>query len=142
GNPHEVYEFEDEKEFLEKGDVARQREEFVGKEGRRLLEVEGVDRGVEKGKRRERREKRKRRERVEMGGVEGEEVRVELVPFEGPEEDGGGDEVGDAVESRKSNGLDEERVERKRKRKHSGDDELLGSNKLEDLEAMASGLLA
>ncbi|KAI4250646.1 MAG: hypothetical protein L6R42_008696, partial [Xanthoria sp. 1 TBL-2021] len=29
GNPHEVYEFEDEKEFLEKGDVARQREEFV-----------------------------------------------------------------------------------------------------------------
>lgn len=141
GDAHEVYEFEDEKDFLRKGDVATQREEFVGKEGRRLKEVDrGVDRGVEKGKRRERREKRRRREREEMDGAEeGGEVRVELVPFEG-EEEGDGDEV---VEGRQSNGLlDEERVERKRKRKRSRDGELLGSNdKLEDLEAMASGLL-
>ncbi|KAI4235255.1 MAG: hypothetical protein LQ349_003293 [Xanthoria aureola] len=141
GDAHEVYEFEDEKEFLRKGDVAKQREEFVGKEGRRLEEVDrGVDRGVEKGKRRERREKRRRREREEMDGTEGGEVRVELVPFEGEEEGGGdGDEV---VEGRQSNGFDEERVDGKRKRKRGGDGELLDSNnKLEDLEAMASGLL-
>lgn len=141
GDAHEVYEFEDEKDFLRKGDVATQREEFVGKEGRRLMEVDrGVDRGVEKGKRRERREKRRRRDKEEMD--DGGEVRVELVPFEGEEEGGGGgDEV--VVEGRQSNGLlDEERVELKRKRRRGGDGELLGSNdKLEDLEAMASGLL-
>lgn len=141
GDAHEVYEFADEKDFLRKGDVVKQREEFVGKEGRRLEEVDrGVDRGVEKGKRRERRERRRRREREEMDGAEGGEVGVELVPFEGEEEGvGGGDEV---VEGRQSSGLDDERAERKRKRKRGGDGEPLGSNdKLEDLEALASGLL-
>ncbi|KAL8782313.1 MAG: hypothetical protein Q9213_005507 [Squamulea squamosa] len=150
GNPHEVYEFEDEKTFLKKGDVEKQREEFVGKEGRRLREVEDVDKGVEKGKRRERKEKRRKREREEMEMADGEngEVRVELVPFEGPEEvaaDSGGNSEGEAeegIERRQSNGSSNEyRGERKRKRKRGRDEELSEPKKLEDLEAMASGLL-
>lgn len=66
--------------------MEKQREEFRSKEERRLKEVDrGVDRGVEKEKRREKREKRRRKEREEKGDEE-EEVRVELVPFEGLEE--------------------------------------------------------
>ncbi|KAL8653557.1 MAG: hypothetical protein Q9226_003802 [Calogaya cf. arnoldii] len=142
GNPHEVYEFEDVKEFMKKGDVAKQREEFVGKEGRRLKDVDEVDKDIEKTKKRERREKRKRREREEIGGGEVEEdLRVELVPFESPEEADGGDEAIEASDRSRSNGLDEERGERKRKRKRGRDEEQRVSNKLEDLEALASGLL-
>ncbi|KAL9000136.1 MAG: hypothetical protein Q9169_001211 [Polycauliona sp. 2 TL-2023] len=149
GNPHEIYEFEDEKDFR-KGDVEKQREEFRVKEERRLKEVEGVDRGVEKEKRREKREKRRRRrereEKDDRGG-EGGEMRVELVPFEGPEEAGSGDEADGLVEANRSNGLEEARSEekknkkRKKKRIRSKDEEQSDSNKLEDLEAMASGLL-
>ena len=141
GAPHEVYEFEDEKEF-KKGDVEKQREEFRGKEERRLKEVDrGVDKGVEKEKRREKREKRRKREKEERGDSR-EEVRVELVPFEGLEEEESGGEGDGVVERSGLNGLDERTVERRRKRrKRNTDDELSGSNNLEDLETMASGLL-
>ncbi|KAI4274850.1 MAG: hypothetical protein LQ337_003621, partial [Flavoplaca oasis] len=141
GAPHEVYEFEDEKEF-KKGDVEKQREEFRGKEERKLKEVDrGVDKGVEKEKRRVKKEKRKRREREERGDGE-EELRVELVPFEGLEEGGSGEEGDGVMERNGLNGLDERTAERRSKRrKRNTDDELSGSNNLEDLETMASGLL-
>ncbi|KAL9621626.1 MAG: hypothetical protein Q9204_008105 [Flavoplaca sp. TL-2023a] len=141
GASHEVYEFEDEKEF-KKGDVEKQREEFRGKEERRLKEVDrGVDKGVEKEKRREKREKRRRRDREERGNRE-EEVRVELVPFEEAAEGGSGGEGDGVMERSGLDGLDERTVERRRKRrKRNTDDELSGSNNLEDLETMASGLL-
>ncbi|KAL8893707.1 MAG: hypothetical protein Q9192_005004, partial [Flavoplaca navasiana] len=137
GAPHEVYEFEDEKEF-KKGDVEKQREEFRGKEERRLKEVDrAIDKGVEKEKRRKKREKRRKREREER--VDGEdEVRVELVPFEGLEEGGSGGEGDGVMERSGLDGLDERTVERRRKRRKRNNQ---GSNNLEDLETMASGLL-
>ncbi|KAL8925953.1 MAG: hypothetical protein Q9172_002006 [Xanthocarpia lactea] len=146
GNPHEVYEFEDEKEFFKKGDVGKQREEFVGKEQRRLREEEGVDKVIEKGKRKEKREMKRRKEKKDMDRLEDREVRVELVPFEGSQESAGGgdssgEEADEASERREFNGLGEAEVERKKNRKRSRHEELLGPKNLEDLEAMASGLL-
>lgn len=133
GNPHEVYEFEDEEKFKAKGPVERQRDEFLDKEVGRLKEREGEDKELEREKKRVRKEKRKRREREEreMGGG------VELVPFEG-EDDGsegfsGGEDEGfdrDSVE-------DLDRNDGRSKRGKLKTDE----RKLEDLEAIASGLL-
>ncbi|KAL8732524.1 MAG: hypothetical protein Q9166_002738 [cf. Caloplaca sp. 2 TL-2023] len=153
GNPHEVYEFEDEKAFRERGTAEKQREEFMGKEAERLREGEGEDRGVEREKRKSRREKMRRREREERdSGGEGERV-VELVPYDGEGvDDGGFGKDGD------SDGLVEEiggprsppRLEpsegdgpvmKGKRRRHSRDKDLQAPEKLEDLEAMASGLL-
>ncbi|KAI4167756.1 MAG: hypothetical protein LQ343_006951 [Gyalolechia ehrenbergii] len=133
GNPHEVYEFEDEEKFKAKGPVERQRDEFVEKEVGKLREREGEDKGLEREKRRERKEKRRRREREEMGQGGG----VELVPFEGEEAevDGGEGNIGSSGEREgeedfgTSDGREKQGKWREDKRE------------LEDLEAMASGLL-
>ncbi|KAI4182430.1 MAG: hypothetical protein L6R41_005984 [Letrouitia leprolyta] len=133
GNPHEVYEFEDEEKFKEKGPVERQRDEFLDKEVVRLKEREWEDKELEREKRRVTREKRKRREKEEreMGGG------VELVPFEGEEDQsegvfGGEDEEFDRDSIEDVGGIHEGRKKGKRKE---------DTRKLEDLEAMASGLL-
>ncbi|KAI4124739.1 MAG: hypothetical protein LQ338_004657 [Usnochroma carphineum] len=151
GNPHEVYEFEDEVKFKAKGPVEEQRGEFVGREVERLREAEEEDRGLEREKRRERRERRRRREREERGEGRG----VELVPFDGEEggegdvdgkvdgggvSDGNGAKVEDKGETKKKWAKDDER-ERNRKRKGGKREEMLRPETLEELEAMASGLL-
>ncbi|KAL9597662.1 MAG: hypothetical protein Q9219_004989 [cf. Caloplaca sp. 3 TL-2023] len=154
GNPHEVYEFEDEEEFKAKGPLERQRDEFVEKEVGRLREREGEDKGLEREKRREKKEKRRKRER-EKEGMREEETGVELVPFGEGEEDGlvSGDEAGGRSfddGSTGSNAADEEgRNERfgddgdkPRKRRHREKPESVRQPAtLEDLEAMASRLL-
>ncbi|KAI4118317.1 MAG: hypothetical protein LQ345_001622 [Seirophora villosa] len=137
GNPHEVYEFEDEAGFKAKGPVERQRGEFVAKEVGRLREREGEDKGLEREKRRERKEKRKKREREEKAeGGEG----VLLVPFEGEDavsdDDDGSPGLEPSVESEEHGGDAELRKKQKRAKKGQQ------SETLEDLEAMASGLLA
>ncbi|KAL8731208.1 MAG: hypothetical protein Q9181_004385 [Wetmoreana brouardii] len=147
GNPHEVYEFEDEAKFKARGPVEEQREKFVRKEGERLREGEEVDKGVEK---RKRREKAKRKEREERSGGEG----VELVPFEEGEvqvgwEEGGGRSVdgireGDERSGTKKKGkkwFEDDGNEQNGKRNRGGREGRPEPETLEDLEAMASGLL-
>ncbi|KAL8931352.1 MAG: hypothetical protein Q9211_007027, partial [Gyalolechia sp. 1 TL-2023] len=51
GNPHEVYEFEDEEKFKAKGPVERQKDEFVAKEVGKLRERDREDKGLEREKR-------------------------------------------------------------------------------------------
>ncbi|KAI4171811.1 MAG: hypothetical protein LQ348_006867 [Seirophora lacunosa] len=102
-----------------------------------LGEREGEDKGLEREKRRERKEKRKRREREERAEGEG----VVLVPFEG--EDAVSDDDGSAglelgVESEEEHGGDAEPGKKQRQGKKGQQQ----SETLEDLEAMASGLLA
>ncbi|KAL8816892.1 MAG: hypothetical protein Q9223_004177 [Gallowayella weberi] len=152
GNPHEVYEFETETAFQAKGPLEQQREEFMGKEASRLREREVEDKGVEKRKRRERKENRKRREREEggHGEGEGEGVRVELVPFDGDgtEADDGGLEsqsdggagAGAGAQKRMKKDFEDDVSGRQSRRRQRGDEDQ-GSETLEDLEAMASGLL-
>ncbi|KAI4169595.1 MAG: hypothetical protein LQ346_008954 [Caloplaca aetnensis] len=151
GNPHEVYEFLDEEGFKAQGPVEKQRGEFVEKEVGRLKEAEGEDKGLEKQKRREKKEKRKRREkeeREEEGGM------AVLVPFEGDEEDGLGDggaysgddydndaaEIDHSVKIQKQNGGGGGE-ERKKKGKREKKRETQQPETLEELEALASGLL-
>lgn len=152
GNPHEVYEFIDEAEFKAKGPVVEQRKGFLVKEEGKLREAEGEDKGLEREKKREKKEKRKRkrREREERREDEGGQgVRVELVPFEGEEgtgdsgtiSDSGSGEVEDRRKSEKKR-IADEGEEKKKKRNREKKAEMQGPETLEDLEAMASGLLS
>ncbi|KAL8702026.1 MAG: hypothetical protein Q9201_004603 [Fulgogasparrea decipioides] len=149
GNPHEVYEFEDEAKFKARGPVEEQREEFVRKEGERLREREQADKWVEKRKRREKKEKARRREREERSGGEG----VELMPVEegegevgAEEEDGGsvdGIREGDRRREKKEGKkwFEDDGNEQNGRRKYGGREGRPELETLEDLEAMASGLL-
>ncbi|KAL8707065.1 MAG: hypothetical protein Q9225_007844 [Loekoesia sp. 1 TL-2023] len=141
GNPHELYQFEDEEKFKAKGPVERQRDKFVEKEVERLREREGEDKVLEREKRRERKERRRRREREERREGGG----AELVPFDGELEDsgdGGFSSRGEGLDG----GIDEKLVEDNRnkklgKRKKEKGEKMRQPETLEDLEAMASGLL-
>ncbi|KAI4198030.1 MAG: hypothetical protein LQ350_005541 [Teloschistes chrysophthalmus] len=139
GQAHEVYEFESPEAFRAGGKVEEQREEWLGKEKRRLGESEGGDRGLEKEKRRERRERRKRGEREDAGS--GGLMLVGL----GDQGEGDGEE----------NQMEEGRRKKKRHRRSGNehDDESksmrdvsesggkMPAERLEDLEALAEGLL-
>ncbi|MCJ1436506.1 ATP-dependent RNA helicase dbp4 [Xylographa pallens] len=143
GNSHEIYELEDEEQFKQRGTAGDQRERFLEAEKERVQEADREDKRAAREKKKEKKEKRKARERMEDGeaevGAEADEgVGPVLVPFE--EEGNGGD-----VEV-------EERPERKRPRKWFEDEEAEQDKyesveqprepeTLEDLEALASGLL-
>ncbi|KAL8762792.1 MAG: hypothetical protein Q9184_001274 [Pyrenodesmia sp. 2 TL-2023] len=150
GNPHEVYEFLDEEGFKAQGPVEKQRDEFVEKEVGRLREVESEDKGLERQKRREKKEKRKRREKEERAEEGGTAV---LVPFEGDDEEGVGsggafsDDDGDGVEldnggKRRKQRIEGEEEDMKRNRKREKKKQKTQQPEtLEELEALASGVL-
>ncbi|MCJ1291137.1 ATP-dependent RNA helicase dbp4 [Xylographa carneopallida] len=144
GNSHEIYELEDEEQFKQRGTAGDQRERFLEAEKERVQEADREDKMAAREKKKEKKEKRKARERIEDGEVdvdEGGEVGALLVPFEDGEEG----EVGGGVEE------EEERPVKKRPRKwfedEEGDESKRSSMRhrepetLEDLEALASGLL-
>ena len=84
GNPHEVYELEDETGFQKKGTAADQREKFLEAERNRVRQADLGDKDVAKEKRRAKREKLRDRRREELEAQEAlgdEDVRVELAPF-------------------------------------------------------------
>ena len=145
--PYKKHYYQEEAEFKKQGDAEAQRRRFVEDERMKTKARDEIDKRVAKDKKREKKERRKDREReedVEMASEE-EEMGVQLVPYEEDEQ---------------------EPVEEKRKPKKwfqdasSGDEEDVGASKptkskkrqkhvqveepqtLEDLEAMASGLLA
>ncbi|MCJ1390703.1 ATP-dependent RNA helicase dbp4 [Xylographa bjoerkii] len=147
GNSHEIYELEDEEQFKKRGTAGDQRERFLEAEKERVQEADREDKKAAREKKRERKERRKARERMEdgenaEGEEEGEGLGAVLVPFEDGEDDG--DMEVEEVE---------ERPVKKRPRKwfedEEGDEGQRGGGKqpkepetLEDLEALASGLLS
>lgn len=62
GNPHEVYEIKDDKEFRE-GDVLGEGKKFAESERERLKSADVLDKQVAREKKREKKRKRKERER-------------------------------------------------------------------------------
>ena len=158
GNPHEVYEFEDEEHFKARGPAEDQREEFVRKEGARLKEEENVDKDLAKRKRREKREKAKRREKEERMQGEGAGAGVELVPYNedskaagsGLDEEYGDEdnEVKSAREDKRREGkrekkwFEQEGQVKKRKRERERGEAPAAPETLDALETMALGLLA
>ncbi len=169
--PHDKKAYRDEESFTVAGKdgAERERSEYVAKEAERAREMDEIDKDVARGKKREKKEKRKERERaeregrrVEKGakgedGDEDEDEGVQLILY--------GDAEGDELFDHEADMDVDEPAPRKSKRQKkwfedaSDDDEGAPSSKkkkgkktrrgeddapqtLEDLEALASGLLA
>ena len=68
GNPHEVYELEDEEQFRAKGLPEEQRQKFIEAARQEVQNADVEDKETAKAKRKEKLRKRKERERAEMAG--------------------------------------------------------------------------
>lgn len=145
GQPHEIYDLENEEQFKERGPADAQKAQFLQAEQDRLQAADVTDKQAAKLKKREKKAKRKAREAAERAG-DGRERQVILTPYEG-------DDLGDAPVDLDSEKQDSpELVEKRPKKWFEDDSENEGKfkrkrkmnpdpDKLEDLEAMASGLL-
>ncbi|KAF2495953.1 P-loop containing nucleoside triphosphate hydrolase protein [Lophium mytilinum] len=160
GNAHEVYELEDEDAFKAKGEAEEQRQRFLETERERVLKEDVGDKEVERARKKAKKEKKKRRA-AEAEAEEAEESDG------GVELDGAANEdafnafldvtqdVYDAAQEKDASPppakrpkkwfedeSDEEAGERVRKRGKKGKGTVVEQPQtLEDLEAMASGLL-
>lgn len=145
GNPHQVYELENEDQFRQRGPADAQRATFLEEERNRVQAADLLDKQTAKEKRKERREKKKAREAADKDEDEG-GVQAVLVPYEGPD---------DVDQLSEGSSPATERPSKRPKRWFEGDSEEERKNSrsgkvatavhdpdnLEDLEALASGLL-
>jgi ATP-dependent RNA helicase DDX10/DBP4 len=153
GNPHEIYEMEDEEQFKARGDADTQRQRFVAEETERTRRADVEDKELVREKKREKKEKRRARDRALAEEEAGEEAGIQglpYVPFEIP----GSDSASEAEEPRASKkprvtfaeaDSDDDRKSKKSKKSKDKKDKDKGAEPqietLEDLEALASGLL-
>ena len=147
GTAHEMYELQDEDKFQARGAPDEQKAKFFQAEQERLRSADVSDKAAEKAKRREKKAKKKAREALEVEPKEA--PQVELVPFEG---DGGDaeplddmymdDESAGEVKERPKKWFEKGIASDALSRRNKGDKETHKPETLEDLEAMASGLLA
>ncbi|KAK2733922.1 ATP-dependent RNA helicase dbp4 [Onygenales sp. PD_40] len=151
GNPHEIYEMEDETDFKKRGTADNQRAKFLELEAERTRLADIRDKEIAKQKKREKKEKRKERARAEREGGEGGQVAV-LAPYDEDAEGGAsGDEYAeeDAHPAKKqkkwfqdSSGDEQDTKSGRSKRGgKAGGNAPVEVQTLEDLEALASGLL-
>jgi ATP-dependent RNA helicase DDX10/DBP4 len=147
--PHEAEYYQREEEFAKSGRPGKQREAFVEAEKQKTEVADREDKEMARRKMREKREKRKARER-EKGMEDGGEKVVMLVPYEGDRsEDGGEIEVAEKSKKRSkkwfedaSSGDEEGQAhDKKRKKQSMRGEDAIEPQTLEDLEAMAQGLL-
>ncbi|KAL6708510.1 ATP-dependent RNA helicase dbp4 [Coniothyrium glycines] len=153
GNPHEVYELENEDDFKARGLPEEQRQKFIEEARRVVDEADKEDKVTAKTKRKEKIRKRKERKRNEAleasddGGVEVVESQEDLLAnFRADAEysDGGEEEQIKAPQKKEkkwfqSDSEDEEMSSKKRRKgkKHTVEE----PETLEDMEALAAGLL-
>ena len=158
GNAHQLYELEDEDDFLAKGAPEEQRLAFVESEKKRIEVADVDDKALAKAKRKEKRERKKERERQEAEG-EFDDEDDEGVTLDASGEDAYKNFLADAQGlgySDESAVEEEEKPKKQKKQKKwfEDDDDEEGSNKkkkrnladsepqtFEDLEALAAGLL-
>ncbi|KAJ5760395.1 ATP-dependent RNA helicase dbp4 [Penicillium odoratum] len=148
GNAHEVYEMEDEEQFAARGDAKAQRERFVAEEAERTRRADIDDKEVVREKKREKKEKRKARERAlaeEEAGSEGEGgFQLPYIPFKDPMESASESEREDSRPGKKArvsfagSDSEEDRPSKSKKSKTAAAPQI---ETLQDLEALASGLL-
>ncbi|KAK6531167.1 ATP-dependent RNA helicase dbp4 [Arthrobotrys megalospora] len=158
GEAHAIYEFEDEEAFKKAGDAEEQRGRFLAEEKKKVSAADEEDKNVAKDKKRAKKEKQKARmledddDGYEDDGFDG---GVQLVPYE---EDGhrqeeiGDDEAPELVEEdrpakkQKKWFEDDSEEERKKKKKAKRKGKVVEMQEapetLDDLEALAAGLLA
>lgn len=157
GNAHQVYELEDEEQFRQRGDAQSQRNKFLEEERSRVMAADMSDKQIAKAKRREKREKRKARERDDDDDYDEGGTLVQLAPFHDDDDAAGSEGVRGTMVSPS----EDERASapsRKRPKKWFEDDSAEENtrpkrrkgenfntheepNTLEDLEALATGLL-
>ncbi|CAD6499169.1 BgTH12-04821 [Blumeria graminis f. sp. triticale] len=85
GNPHQVYELEDEEGFHQRGPAEVQRAKFVESEVARIQEADVHDKELAKQKKREKRDKKKAREAAGIIEDESEEEVPDLMEADGDE---------------------------------------------------------
>lgn len=142
--------YEDEKEFTKRGDADVQKERFLASEKERKAETDLVDKEIAREKKREKKEKKKEKERrramEEDAAMEDEDddedQGVQLAPYDDAEVSA---EETQPVPKRKKkwfeqNESDEDTSGKRNKKRKADVDEQ--PQTLEDLEALASGLLA
>ncbi|KAL9121904.1 MAG: hypothetical protein Q9187_001546 [Circinaria calcarea] len=144
GNAHQVYELQDEGQFQKQGSADQQRARFLHEERMRVEAADLLDKQMAKDKKRERKAKRKAREALEDGVEEGGRQAV-LVPCDDGEDGDAMDEVNhEPVVKRPKKWFeddsdgDEQGGSRTGRNHNSHVEE---PETLEDLEALASGLL-
>lgn len=141
GQPHQIYELENEDQFKERGPAASQKVEFLEAEQERLQNADLTDKQAAKLKKKEKKAKRKAREAAERS-EDGEEDEAVLGPDDGSEDEGGNGMMGQVPESKSKRPRkwfeDDSGNETKQRHRHADRRE---PESLEDLEAVASGLL-
>ncbi|CAI6239324.1 unnamed protein product [Periconia digitata] len=167
GNPHEVYELEDENDFLAKGLPEEQRQKFINAAKEVVAQADVEDKATAKAKRKEKLRKRKERERAghdvsddeddEEGGVQipdtGEDALANFRADFAHSDDDDDEDVNmvddEEQEPKKkakkwfqSDSEGEERNSKKRKKgKRNNAPVVQEPETLEDMEALAAGLL-
>lgn len=157
GNPHQVYELEDEDAFKAKGLPEEQRRKFLEAERKRVQREDVGDKEVERARKKAKREKRKERERREAeeedGGVElngdGEDAFANFVAdaqgLDGLDNEAETEE-GRLKDKRAKKWFEDDSDDSKEKKRKKGESRDRGQavqepETLEDLEALATGLL-
>ncbi|EGX53498.1 hypothetical protein AOL_s00006g364 [Orbilia oligospora ATCC 24927] len=157
GEAHAIYEFEDEEEFKKAGDAEEQRGKFLAEEKKKVSAADEEDKNVAKEKRRAKKEKQKAR--MQEDGDEEEEGftgGLPLIPYEdfdARREESDDDEAPELVQEedrpakkQKKWFEDDSEEERKKKKKAKRKGKVVEMQEepetLDDLEALAAGLLA
>ena len=148
--PYKKHYYQDEEEFAKDGGAEQQRKRFVEGELGRVKERDRMDKEVAREKKRVKKEKRRRREKeqAEEGGESEEDVGVQLMPYDETEE-GAQENEGEKTNKRakkwvedESSGDEDVPQSKKKKKRRKQQPEMKEPQTLQDLEAMASGLLA
>lgn len=161
GNPHAVYEFDDEDKFRAQGKPEDQREQYAEKERARIGDVDALDKAEAKRKRKEKLWKRRERERAE---AEGEQMGAEagqqggnqafddfIRDAEGLDIDREESEAPDLVPAREKKWFERDQDDdqddgannkQRKKRRKPHAQAAVEPETLEDLEKLALGLLA
>ncbi|RDA89305.1 hypothetical protein CP532_6152 [Ophiocordyceps camponoti-leonardi (nom. inval.)] len=152
GQPHAMYELQDEQDFAKQGPAEEQRQQFVAQETARARDADVDDRQLAKQRRREKREKKKEkaRELLEPRGSRfGDDDDVRLPGGHDDDDQGGVEDPLALMRSLPLAGKNDEEDERPRKRAKRAGGRASKSlievdaqpETLEDLEALATGLL-
>ncbi|KAK7729114.1 ATP-dependent RNA helicase dbp4 [Cytospora paraplurivora] len=166
GNAHPIYELVDEEEFKQQGPVEELRRQFVEQESGKVQEADVEDKEHAKQRRKEKRERRKELERMERGegsgpagpvaqleGGDGEEDPLALLrslptPGDGNYSSESEDEARPAAKKQKKwfqndSDVEDDQQQKKKSKKGKGKKviEAEEPETLEDLEALAAGLL-
>lgn len=161
GNPHEVYELENEADFRAKGLPEEQRRKFIEAAKQVVEEADVDDKAMAKAKRKEKLQKRKERERAAAEGMQagvevedaGEDALANFIKDAQSSEDEDEDMKDTEEEEKKkpeekkqkkwfqSDSEDDERSSKKRKKTKAARNVVEQPETLEDMEALAAGLL-